>query len=89
MRKNRNFIVIFSLLVLLLIAACSGTQAPEETTSATPGTVNQQEEVLVADEPDVAQPTAQEAASPGQAQGDYADLPVGFTEEGFPYRGDP
>ncbi|MFN2265236.1 MAG: thioredoxin domain-containing protein [Anaerolineales bacterium] len=89
MRKNRNFIVIFSLLVLLLIAACSGTQAPEETTSATPGVVNQSEEVLVADEPDEAQPTAQEAASPGQAQGDYADLPVGFTEEGFPYRGDP
>ena len=89
MRKNRNFIVIFSLLVLLLIAACSGTQAPEETTSATPGVVNQSEEVLVADEPDEAQPTAQEAASPEQAQGDYADLPVGFTEEGFPYRGDP
>jgi protein-disulfide isomerase len=89
MRKNHKFIVIFSLLVLLLIAACSGTQAPEETTSATPGVVNQSEEVLVADEPDEAQPTAQEAASPGQAQGDYADLPVGFTEEGFPYRGDP
>ncbi|MGW8225489.1 MAG: thioredoxin domain-containing protein [Anaerolineales bacterium] len=89
MRKYRNFIVIFSLLVLLLIAACSGTQAPEEPTAATPGVVNQQEEVLVADEPDVAQPTAEEAANPGQAQGDYADLPVGFTEEGFPYRGDP
>ena len=39
------------------------------------------------------EPAAQEAVVPGQggsaSQGVYGDLPAGFTEEGFPYRGDP
>jgi len=93
MRKNRSLFVILGLLVVLTIAACGGTQGEEETQEATPGSVNQQEEVLVADEGENDEPAAQEAIISGQggstSQGVYQDLAAGFTTEGFPYRGDP
>ena len=94
MRKYRALFVIAGLLVVLTIAACGGTAATEEGQETTPGVVNQQEEVLDAgNEEESGEPTAQEAVVPGQgesaSQGVYGDLPAGFTEEGFPYRGDP
>ena len=90
MRKQRALFVILGLLVVVSIAACQGG---DETQEATPGSVNQQEEVLVADEQENGEPAAQEAVISGEggsaSQGVYQDLAAGFTAEGFPYRGDP
>jgi protein-disulfide isomerase len=99
MKKIRLLVVMVGILVALGLAACGGAsptenlQGGKKTQEATPGVVNEQEQVMVADETEVPQPTAQEAASSSQEnateQPDYSDLPVDFTEEGFPYRGDP
>ena len=94
MKKNRLMFVISGLLVLLAAAACGGTAEEGGEQSSTPGEVNVQEEALpVSDEEESTDPEAQEAVVPGQggsaSQGVYKDLAAGFTEEGFPYRGDP
>ena len=94
MKKNRLMFVIIGLLVLLGVAACGGTAEEGGEQSSTPGEVNVQEEALpVSDEEESTDPEAQEAVISGQggsaSQGVYEDLAAGFTEEGFPYRGDP
>ena len=94
MKKNRLMFGIIGLLVLLAVAACGGTAEEGGEQSSTPGEVNVQEEALpVSDEEESTDPEAQEAVISGQggsaSQGVYEDLAAGFTEEGFPYRGDP
>jgi len=93
MRKYRALFVILGLLVVLTVSACGGNAASDEDLESTPGSVNQQEEVLTVDEEEGDDPEAQEAVISAQggsaSQGVYQDLAAGFTEEGFPYRGDP
>ena len=93
MRKYRALFVILGLLAILAIAACNGIAAGDEDPEATPGSVNQQEEVLTVDDEESSDPEAQEAVISAQggsaSQGVYQDLAAGFTEDGFPYRGDP
>ena len=89
MRKHRVFIVLFGLLVVLVLAACGSSTTTEEAEEPTPGVVNQQEEVLTSDEEEDESPAAEPAVVSGQGeQGAYEDLPAGFTDEGFPYRGE-
>jgi protein-disulfide isomerase len=97
MKKNRYQFVVSGLLVILILAACSTAEGGEEHQETTSTERNVQEEVLVAEEAagDEAgdEPAPKEAVISGAggsaSQGVYQDIAAGFTDEGFPYRGDP
>jgi hypothetical protein len=76
--RPRQLLFTGLLLAAFIVQGCSPTtpQATQPSTGALPTT---------APAPDTPAPTATEAA-PTVATG---DIPVGFTEEGLPYRGNP
>jgi protein-disulfide isomerase len=92
MKKNRSLFVVIGLLVIFLLTACGGNQTEDTTQEATPGVVNQPEEVLVVEDEPEEKPAPEIVPAAGgstASQGVYEDIAAGFTSEGFPYRGDP
>lgn len=91
----KNYRVLSLLIILILVSACSAPQAtggPQQTEAPT-SEGNVQEEVLATTEEAESEPQAEAAVISGQggsaSQGVYQDIAAGFTDQGFPYRGDP
>jgi hypothetical protein len=76
--KFRHALYMGLLIAILVVAGCS---------SPTPTTVPGTEQP--ADTPVAQEPTATKAAQVATAAPEPGEIPMGFTEEGFPYRGDP
>jgi len=94
------FTILLTLLLISILTVSCAPPIPQNTDIQTPNTENtasQQSDSAEAQEPPS---TESEAANPDQEDtasgplemsdtGTYQDTPVGFTAEGFPYRGDP
>jgi protein-disulfide isomerase len=89
--NNKLYFPILIILVLFTVACGQAAPEVEETPEATLGSVNVQEEVLDSgeEEDESDEPAAEiiPAAGGSASQGVYQDIAAGFTDEGFPYRG--
>jgi protein-disulfide isomerase len=74
---------LVAIVVLLLMAGCAPVPAAEEVSQATDAVAT---EAPAAEAPADAAPTAEPLPIPTET---YNGMPVGFTAEGFPFRGDP
>lgn len=70
---------------LLILAACSETTGEAETTT----TLDCVAAGTCSEGPDGTQATDGSDPAPTEADGTYQGLPVGFTDDGYPYLGDP
>jgi protein-disulfide isomerase len=91
MNKIRYSIVWFGIVLTLTLTACGGASQVEEVQGETPT------EEAADPAPTAAEPEAEEESAPeiisgtggSASQGVYQNIAAGFTNEGFPYRGDP
>jgi protein-disulfide isomerase len=91
MKNHRTLLVIIGFLAAIFLSACGSTIATEEPQEEAPTAASVEQEPA-SSEPEVEEEPAPEiipAAGGSASQGVYQEIAAGFTNEGYPYRGDP